>query len=121
VLGCGDARGDDGSRDIASASQGSLGFNKDVRNVLLGTPDLEFSTRIISRVRKSGYLLFAKQWKMQENFKRLCIGGEDDEFGDTTVQGFSGWEEARMSDVSRGGGEKGQRRERKTYPRWLPF
>ena len=39
VLGGGDARGDDGSRDVASASQGSLGFNKDVRDVLLDTVD----------------------------------------------------------------------------------
>jgi hypothetical protein len=39
VLGGGDARGDDGSRDVTSASQGSLGFNKDVRNVLLDASD----------------------------------------------------------------------------------
>jgi len=39
VLGGGDARSDDGSRDVASTSQGSLGFNKDVRNVLLDASD----------------------------------------------------------------------------------
>jgi len=66
VLGGGDARGNDGSRDVASTSQGCLGFNKDIRNVLL----------------------FAKQGKMQEDFKRLCVSGEDDKFCDTAVQGF---------------------------------
>jgi len=39
VLGGGDARGDDGSRDVAGASQCSLGFNKDVWNVLLDASD----------------------------------------------------------------------------------
>ena len=34
VLGGGDARSDDGSRDVASTSQGCLGFYKDVWNVL---------------------------------------------------------------------------------------
>lgn len=41
VLGSGDARGDDGSRDIASASQGSLGFDKDVWNILLDVSDCQ--------------------------------------------------------------------------------
>jgi len=69
VLGGGDARGDDGSRDVASTSQGGLGFDKDVRDVLL----------------------FAKQGKMQQNFERLRVSGKDYEFGDTTVQGFRGF------------------------------
>jgi len=38
VLGGGYARSDDGPRDVASASQGGLGFNEDVRNVLLKHP-----------------------------------------------------------------------------------
>jgi len=41
VLGGGDARGNDGSRDVASASQGSLGFDEDVRNVLLGISNFQ--------------------------------------------------------------------------------
>lgn len=39
VLGGGDTRSDDGSGDIASPSQGSLGFYKDVWNILLNTSD----------------------------------------------------------------------------------
>jgi len=35
MLGGGDARGDDGSRNVTSTSQGCLGFDKDVWNVLL--------------------------------------------------------------------------------------
>ena len=84
MLGGGDARGNDGSRNVASASQGGLGFDKDVRNVLLDASDRQHRTT----TQKDEYLLFAKQGKVQENFKRLRIGGEDDEFGDTTIQGF---------------------------------
>lgn len=87
VLGGGDARGDDGSRDVASASQGCLGFDKDVRNVLLDVSDGQHwnYTWLLS-----DYLFFAKQGKMQENFERFRVSGEDDELGDTTVQGLRG-------------------------------
>ena len=39
MLGGGHACGNDGSRDVTSASQGGFGFDKDVRNVLLGAFD----------------------------------------------------------------------------------
>ena len=88
VLGGGDARGDDRSGDIASPPQGSLGFDENIRNVLLNASGCQ--DQIISRLDEMDYLLFAKQGKVQENFKRLCVGGENDEFGDTAVQGLRG-------------------------------
>ena len=42
VLGGGDACSDDGPRNVASASQGSLGFNKDIWNVLLDASDRQY-------------------------------------------------------------------------------
>jgi len=68
VLRGGDARGDDRSRYVASTPQGRLGLNEDVRNVLF----------------------FTKQGKMQENFEGFRVGSENDEFSDTTIQGFRG-------------------------------
>ena len=44
----------------------------------------------LSKALENGYLLFAKQGKVQENLKRFCVGGENDELGDTAVQGFRG-------------------------------
>ena len=107
VLGGGDTCGDDRSRDVASAPQGSLGFDKDIRDILLYRSDRE---RWITSGVSETYLLFAEQGKMQENFERLCIGGENDEFGDTTVQGFRSW----RSVVSVCPGAGGTRREART-------
>lgn len=62
----GDASGDDGAADTTGASKVHLAADVDVGNVLV----------------------LAKEGDVQQNSQRVGIGGEDDELGDTTVEGL---------------------------------
>ena len=37
------------------------------------------------------YLLFAKNWKVENDFKGLSIGGNNDQLSDASVEGFCGF------------------------------
>jgi hypothetical protein len=37
------------------------------------------------------YLLFAKNWKVEDDFKGLSIGGNNDQLSDASVEGFCGF------------------------------
>lgn len=39
----------------------------------------------------NAYLFFAQERKVKKNLKRLGVGSEHDELGNTTIQGFGSW------------------------------
>ena len=46
----------------------------------------------ISKIEgEASYLFFAKQGKMQEDFDRFRVCGEDDKFGDTAIKRLRSW------------------------------
>lgn len=64
----GDRAGDDSASDTAGAAKGHLGGNVDVGNVLV----------------------FAEEGQVKENSQRAGVGGQDDDLGDTAVEGLGG-------------------------------
>lgn len=64
----GDRGSNDWSGDTTSSTQGGLGRNKDVWNVLV----------------------LAQQGQVQQDLNRLSVGSHDDELRDTSVQGLGG-------------------------------
>jgi len=61
-----DRSGNDGPRNTTSATESGLGGNENVRNVLV----------------------LAEEGQVEENFDGFGIGGHDDEFTDTSVEGL---------------------------------
>ena len=64
----GDRGGDDGAGDTAGAAKSGLGWHVDVWHVLV----------------------LAQEWEVQENGQWSGVGGEDDDLGDTAVEGLGG-------------------------------
>lgn len=64
----GDGGGDDGAGDTAGTSESGLGWNVDVWDVLI----------------------LAEEWEVEENLKWIGVGGEDDDLGDSAVEGLGG-------------------------------
>ena len=62
----GDGGSNDGARDTAGATEGSLGGDKDIGDVLV----------------------LAEERQVEQNLNGLGVGGHDDELGNTTVEGL---------------------------------
>lgn len=66
----GDGRRDDSAGNTTGTPKGNLGGDKDVGDVLV----------------------FAEEWKVEEDLEGGGVGGENNEFGNTAVERFGRWE-----------------------------
>lgn len=73
----GDGTGDDSAGDTAGAAEGHLGGNVDVGNVLV----------------------LAEEGQVEEDSQGAGVGGQDDDLGDTTVEGLGGLAGGSLANV----------------------
>ena len=76
-----DGAGDNRAGDTAGAAEGSLGLDENVGNVFV----------------------LAQQGQMQQDFKGLGVGSQDDDFGDTAIEGLGGFVRALLELLVVGG------------------
>lgn len=84
---CGDGSGDDGAGDTAGATEGHLGGNVCSISCQLVIPPCAWGL-VLTDV--CDVLVLAEKRDVEEDGKRSGVGGEDDDFGDTTVEGLGG-------------------------------